>query len=591
MLFFDIETDTLLADCTKIHSLVIIDEVGTVFSYADQHGYTSIMYGLEKLMREDCLVAHNGISFDIPAIEKIAGYKYKGRVIDTLNLSRLVYPEIASLDIVKYKTLPKKLVGKHKLDAWGYRLGDNKIDFGKDFSKWTPDMQVYCIQDVKLLVKLYKFLIEKVASKDSLNLEMDFQKIIARQDRSGFSFNTEEATKLAAKLELEQKELEIQLKSYVQFTTKKELFTPKKDNATKGYIAGLPIVKVKQIPFNYTSRMQIIAYLKEKRGWVPVDFTDKKNPELGADILRSLPWPECDLFAKLFDVQKILGRLQDGDQSWLKHCKNGIVYGEMITNGAVTSRCTHKVIANIPRADKYLGKEVRSLFMPMNYQVGCDAKGLELRILAHYMAAYDHGAYAHEVCNGDVHTRNQQAAGLPTRDNAKTFIYGFLYGAGDPKIGSITNPTASLLEQKAIGKRLRTKFLSELPALDRLSRQVKDIAKSRGYLKGIDGRILPIRAQHAALNTLLQSCGAIVMKRACVIAWDLFDEAGLAYGRDVTQLIHYHDEMQFDCKDEETADVVGKLTTMAIQKAGEYYKLDCPLDGDYKIGKNWYECH
>lgn len=594
MLFFDLECDALLDDLTKIHSCVIIDGEGNVTSCADQEGYTPLKQGLQLLKEADVLVAHNGISFDIPALMKVTGDDswYNKKIIDTHNLSRLVFPEISVTDTVMFRTIPKKMVGKHSLEAWGHRLKYYKGDFGKtnSWKEWSKEMQDYCVQDVRLLVELYKFLMSKKPSEESVNTEMDFQRIISRQYREGFPFNKAAGEKLAQRMLQEEQEIKNKLSAFVKYHVKRKMFIPKRDNKTKGYIAGRPIVQEKQEPFNYTSRLQIVSYLKEKRGWQPVDFTDKGNVELGADLLRSLPWEECELFAQLFDIQKIQGRLVNGDSAWLKYCKNGKVYGDAITNGAVTSRCTHNIISNIPKAKKYLGREVRSLF-GNGLQVGCDAKSLELRVLGHYMAAYDNGSYAHEVVEGDVHTSNQNAAGLPTRDDAKTFIYAFLYGAGDPKLGSIVSATASLAEQKAMGKALRNKFLAGFPALDSLIRQVKAVVKSRGYLIGIDGRILPVRAQHSALNTLLQSCGAIVMKKACIFAWDIFEQHGLKHGIDVVQLIHYHDEMQFKCKDEATCELVGQLTSEAITKAGEYFKMKCKLEGDYKLGSNWYECH
>lgn len=589
MLFFDIESDGLLDTITKIHSLVIVDEEDNLFSYADQEGYLPIADGIRKLSSESCIVAHNGLGFDVPAILKVTGIEYKGRVIDTVNFSRLVYPQIEVQDTIIWRTLAKKLMGKHSLEAWGQRLKFPKSDFKTDWKAWSKEMQDYCEQDVRVLKKLYEHLASKGFSDESIDLEMGFQKIINRQEAEGFPFNVEEAQRVDKFLNEEKERLSSELKKYVEFHIKEELFIPKKDNKARGYIAGKPVIKIIKSPFNYNSRLQIVWYFKGK-GWKPIEFTDKNNVKLDADVLREIPFPEAELFAKYFDVVKIQGRVSQGESAWLRKVSpDGRVHGTMITNGAVTGRGTHSIISNIPRPDKYLGKEVRSMFLPPKgmVQVGCDAKAIELRNLAHYLYPYDGGKFAKTVCEGDVHTENQKMAELPTRDNAKTFIYCFLYGGGASKIGQITHPLESNEVKEYYGKQLKQKFLSNFPALSRLIYSVKDAAK-RGYLVGLDGRKLEVRSQHSALNTLLQSAGAIIMKRATIIAWQ--DLAKFEYGKDVVQLIHYHDEYQFGVRPD-IAEEVGMILAEAIAKAGEYYKFKCPLAGDYKIGANWYECH
>ena len=201
-------------------------------------------------------------------------------------------------------------------------------------------------------------------------------------------------------------------------------------------------------------------------------------------------------------LNKRIGQLATGKQAWLKMEKKGRLHGRVNHMGAVTSRCTHANpnMAQVPSVGAAFGVECRSLFhSPQGYSLlGADASGLELRCLAHYMAAYDGGSYASVVLEGDVHTTNQEAAGLPTRNNAKTFIYGFLYGAGDEKIGKIIGKGSTE------GRRIKNKFLKKLPALKNLKDAVSLAAKERGWIKGLDGRIIPIRHSHAALNTLLQ---------------------------------------------------------------------------------------
>ena len=274
-------------------------------------------------------------------------------------------------------------------------------------------------------------------------------------------------------------------------------------------------------------------------------------------------------------------------ESWIKATgEDGRVHGKVITNGAVTGRMTHSSpnMAQIPNAGSIYGPECRECWTVEdgNVLVGCDASGLELRMLAHYMK--DEG-YVRTVTEGsskdgtDVHTVNQRAAGLSTRDNAKTFIYAFLYGAGDGKIGSIVGGTAK------DGARLKAKFLSQTPALAQLLGRVGKQA-AKGWVPGLDGRRIWVRSEHAALNSLLQGAGAVVMKKALV----LFDDKVIANNWQIKYVANVHDEAQIECP-KDIAEEVGKAFRQSIIEAGEYFKLRCPLDGEYKIGRNWRETH
>lgn len=274
-------------------------------------------------------------------------------------------------------------------------------------------------------------------------------------------------------------------------------------------------------------------------------------------------------------------------ESWLEALgEDGRVHGRVITNGAVTGRMTHSSpnMAQIPNAGSVYGHECRECWTVEegNVLVGCDASGLELRMLAHYMK--DEG-YVRTVTEGsskegtDVHTVNQISAGLPTRDAAKTFIYAFLYGAGDAKIGSIVGGTAK------DGERLKRKFLSQTPSLARLLERVKRTASS-GSVPGLDGRRIWVRSEHAALNSLLQGAGAVVMKKALCIFYDKIK----ANKWPVKLVANVHDEFQFECPPS-VAEEAGKAARQSIIDAGIYFNLRCPLDGEYKIGKSWRETH
>jgi len=332
--------------------------------------------------------------------------------------------------------------------------------------------------------------------------------------------------------------------------------------------------------------------LIKKYGWKPTKESPTGLPVIDEEVIESLTYPEAPLLQRYFLVTKTLGQLADGRNAWLKLEKNGVIYGGVDTIGAVTGRCTHNSpnLAQVPSGHSAFGKECRELFKARDGYliVGCDASGLELRCLAHYMNDPD---YTHEILNGDIHTKNQLMAGLPTRDNAKTFIYGFIYGAGDAKVGSITGKGAKE------GKKIKAKFLQSLPKLHKLMTGVKDKIKTKGYLLGLDKRKLKVREQYKGLNVLLQSAGAIAMKKALCILYDdcvakgwINDRWYLDRDNLIFFILNIHDEYQAEVTPE-IKDEYKKMAVEAIKKAGEYFGFRCPLDGEAKEGKNWYETH
>ena len=358
------------------------------------------------------------------------------------------------------------------------------------------------------------------------------------------------------------------------------------NNKTRGYVKGVPTYKVKQIVFNPASRDHIADRLQKVHGWKPTEFTASGKPKVDEDVLQGLDYPQAQTLVEYLLINKRIGQLATGQNAWLKLCRNGRIHGQVITNGAATGRCTHNRsnIAQVPRVGAPYGEECRALFhAPKGYRlVGADLSGPELRCLAHYMAKFDDGAYAKEVVEGDVHTANQKAAGLPSRNNAKTFIYGFCT-AGPAKIGAIVGGTEA--EDELINK-----FLKSTPALKKLREAVSNAVKKNGHLKGIDGRVLPIRSEHAALNTLLQSAGAVLSKKATVILYENLTELGYVWGDDYAFVAHIHDELQIQAR-EDIADIAGQEAVKAFEQAGEYYDFRCPITGEYKVGQNWAETH
>jgi DNA polymerase-1 len=595
--FFDIETDGLLDKLTKVHSLVIQDvDTGEMVSCHDHGNDVSIEAGLLTLLQSTEIIGHNIIKFDIPALQKVyPWFQPQGKVTDTLVCSRLIWPAIKEYDLTQLKRgFPGKLVGWHSLKAWGYRLGILKGDFGEttDWAEWSPEMQSYCEQDVVVTAAFWERIQAKNYSQEALDLEHEFATILAMQERHGFAFDEEAAHKLYGVLVKRRLELARELQVAFPPVTKTEVFIPKVNNKARGYVKGVPFTKEWTVEFNPSSRQMIGERLIEM-GWVPEEFTPSGQPKIDETILEKLPYPEAKLLAEHFLVEKRIGQLAEGDQAWLKLVRNGRIHGSVNTNGAVTGRCTHSNpnVAQVPSCGAAYGEECRALFgVPRGYSlVGADLAGLELRCLAHFMARYDGGAYGDVVLNGDIHTVNQEAAGLPTRNNAKTFIYAFLYGAGDEKIGSIVVPQASPEEMKKEGARLKRSFLKKTPALRKLRDAVKE-ACGKGYLKGLDGRHLHIRSDHAALNTLLQSAGALIAKKATIFAYRELCRRGYKWGKDFALVAHVHDEMQFEVR-KGLEEEVGKIVVEAMREAGRYFKFACPIDGEFKIGRNWKETH
>ena len=457
----------------------------------------------------------------------------------------------------------------HSLAAWGTKLGTNKIEFTDFDGGLTPEMQEYCIRDVEVLEKVYNALLEEQQrygfSQQSIELEHKVAIIIAKQERNGFRFDLPKAMVLLAGLKDKMASIEASLQViFPPITT--ERYSEKTGKRLKDDVEV----------FNPGSRQQIAKRLQEK-GWLPKKFTEKGQVIVDESTLAGVDIPEARAIAEYLLIQKRVAMVE----SWIESVsQEQRIHGKVITNGAVTGRMTHHSpnMAQVPSVGSEYGGECRELFtVPEGYKlVGIDAASLELRMLAHYMKDKD---YAKEVVEGDIHTKNQNAAGLQTRAQAKTFIYALLYGAGPAKIGKIVGGSAK------DGQKLIDTFLRNTPSLQTLRNKVEKLSV-RGSLPGLDGRQLFIRSAHAALNTLLQGAGAIVMKQALV----LFDEQIRKKGLDAKFCANVHDEWQLEVA-EKDAQIVGQLGVDSIIKAGILLEMRCPLDGEYKIGNNWKETH
>ena len=573
-LILDLESDGLLDSVTKVHLLVCKDADTGEYHIA-KNG--EVKYLLEKI-QGDHIVGHNLLGFDLEVLRKLYNWYIPiEQVTDTLILSRLMFPDMRERDFSK-KKIDAKLHGSHSLKAWGERFDFEKGNYGEQKGAWesySPEMEEYCIRDVDLTEKLWKSINVK-GQERAVELEHKIASICYDQERFGFPFDTAKAVKLYGALVDRREALHHELRSAFGSWVVDE--GPRK----KGLYHKITIVD-----FNPNSRQHIAKRLKELRGWEPKVFTATGEAKVDEGVLNSLNYPEARLMSEFLMLQKRIGQLAEGSQAWLKLEKNGRIHGRVNTMGASTSRCSHSHpnTAQVPSTKAPYGKQCRELFTtdPGFSLLGVDVSGLELRCLAHYMAHYDGGAYGKELLQGDIHTANQKAAGLPSRDASKRFIYALLYGAGDQKIGAI-------LEQGAAeGKKIKQKFLNKTPALKKLRDAVKEKAE-RGYLRGLDGRVIPIRSTHAALNTLFQSAGAILCKRWVVEFHKLLKDKGYIYTQDYAQVAFVHDEIQLLVKDEHVRDI-GGLAVRAIELAGDAYNFRIPLTGEWTVGTSWADTH
>ncbi len=571
----DIETDGLLDTVTKVH-LIVYRNISTG-NLVIAETKEDIKIALEDL-KDKKIIGHNILGFDLIVLKNLHGFTIPiDQILDTLILSRLIHPNLRESDS-KVRKIEAKLWGSHSLKAWGERLGSFKGTYNQQedaFKELTPEMRDYCVNDVHLTEILYESFMPNLPPKDSIQMEHQISNICLAQEEHGFTFDEKNAVLL-----------------YSELADKRSKLAKKLGEVFGSWIIdeGLrkngTYSKIKIVDFNPNSRKHIAKRLQELRGWKPREFTPSNEPKIDETVLNKLEYPEAKLMSRYFMLNKRIAQLAEGNQAWIKLCNQGKLHGKVNTMGAQTSRCSHSHpnLAQVPNLNAPYGKECRTLFRadPEMELLGIDVSGLELRCLSHYLARYDDGAYGKMLLEGDIHTTNQKAAGLSTRDQAKTFIYGFLYGAGNEKIGQIVG------KGKREGAKLKKEFLTKIPALKSLRDAVQRKA-DKGFIIGLDGRKVPVRSSHSALNTLLQSAGAIICKRWIVEMHSLLQKE-FKYGEDYAQVAFVHDEVQLSVKGKYVKRI-GELGIKAISIAGEKYKFRIPLTGEYKSGSSWAVTH
>lgn len=591
-LVFDIETNGLYDQVSTLHVCCTYD-----LDTKEEWYSTDPKAILDHLSKATHLIGHNIIDYDLPVLEKLFNWKpnEQTRITDTLILSRLGNPD--------RPCHPQQLrdeykAGPHSLGAWGYRIGVGKPDH-EDWSTYSEAMLHRCQADVRINARIYDILREETRDfGESIAIEHTVQRLISKQERDGVYFDTEAAeqavTELGNRIRIIDERLATRLPAHprrVGVEIKKPF---KKDGTLSKAVLdfGLsnvsgPFSRIEWVSPDLNSDKQVKEWLLTI-GWKPTEWNispttgERTSPKLTVESFSSLP----EHIGESIKERVTWRHRRSQIQGWLDAVRpDGCIGAGANPLGTPTGRMRHRRVVNVPKAADYIlfGKEMRSLFRarPGRKFVGHDASGIELRMLAHYM---NDPEFTEQVLHGDIHSYNQRLAGLPTRDSAKTFIYAFIYGAGDAKLGSIVNGS------KADGTKLRNQFLSALPKLGQLIDKVKKAAR-RGYLIGLDGRKITMRRnsngdvmEHKALNTLLQCAGAVIMKKSLILLTEAANDL------DYIKVIDMHDEGQADVS-EKDAELYAKYSVQSIIDAGKHFNLNIPLDGEAKIGLNWAETH
>ena len=411
---------------------------------------------------------------------------------------------------------------------------------------------------------------------DWLKLEHQVAQILTQQEIHGWYFDEGAARQLESTLRKEYEDTCQVLRDRHPFVQGAE-FTPKRANRTKGYIAGAPFTKLKDL--NPTSRDHISWILQTHYGWTPTSLTKSGKAVIDETVLKEIGTDIALAFLKLLDLTKQLGMISEGVNAWQKLVTKSRVHHHCSV-ATSTFRCAHRKpnLAQVPSDERF-----RKLFTasPGKVLVGSDLSGIELRMLAHYLARYDQGRYAKILLTGDIHATNAERIGI-TRKQVKTVTYAFLYGAGDQRIGQAYDKQLPNDEQKKKGAEIRKAYVAAVPGLKELLEGVHK-ASERGYVYGLDHRRILVDSKHKSLNYLLQGSAAIIAKRWMVLVHEWLPKTA-------RQLAFVHDELQFECLPEEVEDLKFLLRCTAMQ-AGEYYNMRCPTAAESNSGMNWAETH
>lgn len=650
-LIFDLETNGLLEECTKIHC-AILQDVDSSWSKFFVNDYREFFNVISNPKNE--LIGHNIFDFDLLVLKKLYNWipDKNQKLQDTYLMSQLIFPDLktddSKKDIFPGHIFSKKETGSHSLKAWGQRVMCYKGEYTGGWEEYNDDMGSYCIQDGNTTKVLFNFLEVNIPNamitREPLELEYSIAPILSRQHHYGVNFNVEKADKLVGDLTFKMVELRQELQNiFHPRWVNCGSFIPKRNDKLKGYTKDAEFTKIKLEEFNPSSRTQIVDRLIKEYKWNPEEFTENGNVKMDEDIIENLPFKELKPLKDYLTIKKRISQIETGRQAWIKRVdSDGRIRGSIRQNGAVTGRMSHfsPNLAQVPSNDSLYGRECRELFEASTDKVliGCDADSLEMRCLAGYLKSLDNGRFMASILHGskedgtDPHTINMHAYEIENRDCAKTEFYGDIYGSKNAKKGKIlldyginiteytpdfekdvngmlewlrkknekaraegkpvTERTRAYWECWVAGKHLAGLFGNRIPEMQQLRDKIHAKVVENGYVKGLDGRKLTCRAQHSELNTVLQSAGAIIMKKALYIADTKIQELGYKPGIDYEFILNIHDELEIEVTNTaEMIDNISRILDNSIKEAGEYFKFPCPMKGTVKVGNNWAEVH
>lgn len=624
VLVLDTETNGFLDKVTKMHCAVfsnLMEEVVATFTPLNIHLLP------EYLDDVDVLIGHNIIGFDLPVIEKLFKFKFKGQKVDTLLMSRLLNPK---------RLLPSQAInrkaGPHSIYAWGVRLGVDKPEHD-DWENYSPEMLHRCSEDVRINVKVYHTLMQEAKGrnwKNAFKLTFKLFECLQKQEEYGWKVDVDYSNNLLDFLEKRiaridraivptlpkvVEVLETKIKGEYKYVKKPFLKSGEYAQSVVSYYGadpeflsnrtvGGPFSRIDFRRVDLNSNDETKTFLMNL-GWEPLEWNtndegEKTSPKLSKD--------------DPFDgIQGSLGRLiakrvqtrqrQSIVRGLLLLVREDGAIPSVVSNLAETSRAIHRNIVNIPKASSYLGARMRSMFVARSRKVlvSTDSDSCQLRMLGGRMGSE---AYINAIVTGDkakgtdLHSLTRKIADLESRDLAKNVMYCLLFGGGDPKLGKTAKKPG---EGADIRQRLYKGFDGLGEHMEALLKQWRSTAKKRwnakwnkmefydGYIIGLDGRPVKVPFEHQLLVYELQGDEAIMMSAAYIRCFTELEKRW-PWGQKWGIVCWYHDEYTIEC-DPDIAEEVKKISEDAIVWAGNYFKIKCPHVGDGKIGKSWMEVH
>jgi DNA polymerase I-like protein with 3'-5' exonuclease and polymerase domains len=614
---FDIETNGFMPEVNKIWMLVLVNpDTGEVKEYVSKDGnpdHYELQNGLEELHTADVIIGHNIIGYDNVVLKHLCGWvpKPHQQAVDTWVMSQCN----------QYKR-----DHKHGLEGWGSKLGYPKLSFDK-FDEYSDEMLTYCIRDVELNVKVYKVLVEEAGKliaknplyKQGLNVEFEFAKIESDIRQKGWMFDMSSAQTLLTEINNKLNAIENVLEPRIGMrciktdgkdefkepawrkdgcytvATVKHFNLPQESGRTTRPIEG-PYCRI-SFEQGKVGSIEVVKDWLYSIGWVPDEWNVEKingkfvnkSPKITESSLERLG-ADAMLVSEYYTIRSRKGILE----GWIEAVKtspDNRLHGRMWTIGTPTFRCRHELVANLPSVDSVYGKEMRSLLVcePGTVIVGADSAGNQMRGLCHYIGNDD---FTNEVINGDVHTKNANIlSGVyeTPRKTAKPWLYAYLFGGGDAKLGLILTGKSNA----NIGKQSKALYESSIPGLKELKDSLGALfdntsnafGKDNAFIRGLDGRLVFVSSKHQVLNYLLQTAEGITCKAAIVWLRDELNKRGIKH----YFALHYHDELAVVVK-EEYAEEVAQLSIQAFTEAPKAFGVMC-MGGDAHVGTNYAEVH